>query len=78
MGYLQKSSSQAGFVFVREKALNENLNFFHQLFFYRRIFVRKKTSPIVESAVGCVFTELAAIPVRLDKQPGGDDSGDFI
>ena len=28
-------------------------------------------APVVESAVGRVLAELPAVPVRLDKQPGG-------
>ena len=39
--------------------------------------MKEKSSPVVESAVCGVLTELAAVSVRLHKQPGGggDRSG---
>ena len=41
------------------------------MYFTRKCSKKKwKRWPVVESAIGCVFAELAAVPVRLDKQPG--------
>ena len=42
--------------------------------------MKEKSSPVVESAVCGVLTELAAVSVRLHKQPGGggDRSDDII
>ena len=39
--------------------------------------IERKGRPVVESAVGRVFAELATVPVRLDKQPGGEYSQDM-
>ena len=35
--------------------------------------MKEKSSPVVESAVCGVLTELAAVSVRLHKQPGGGE-----
>ena len=65
MGYLQKApiQSNAKYLCTLSAECRSSLQ--------ERERIERKGRPVVESAVGRVFAELATVPVRLDKQPGG-------